>query len=138
MEIKKYIGLPDDARRIREKVFVEEQKFVDEFDETDKTAAHLVMYDGDQAVAICRYFYSEEYGCHMIGRVAVDKSHRGMNLGSAIMKDAERRIKEEGGSEIALSAQCRAAHFYETLGYIKTDKEYYEEYCPHVLMKKTL
>ncbi len=138
MEIRKFGFLHDDARRLREKVFVDEQKFEVEFDETDDAASHLVMYDGETAVAVCRYFYSAEKGCYMIGRVAVAKEYRGRSLGSRIMRAAEEYIRAEGGREVALSSQCRASHFYETLGYKKTDDEYFEEYCPHVLMRKQL
>ena len=44
MDIKIYDTLPDDAARIREEVFMKEQGFHDEFDSTDKTAAHIVLY----------------------------------------------------------------------------------------------
>lgn len=138
MEIKKYDTLPDEARRIREEVFVKEQKFKVEFDEIDDTCTHLVMFDNGEAVAVCRYFYSEEKGCYIIGRVAVSKSHRGKKLGSVIMREAERLIKEDGGKAAALSAQCRASKFYGSLGYKVISEPYYDEYCPHVLMKKEL
>lgn len=138
MEIKRFTALPDDARRIRSEVFLEEQHFSEEFDDTDNIAAHLVMYDGGTPVAVCRYFFSEEKNCYMIGRVAVAKDFRGRSLGTLIMQEAERLIKEEGGTEAALSAQCRVSRFYESLGYKKASEEYFDEYCPHILMKKSL
>ncbi len=138
MEIKKYSTLPDEARRIRSQVFLDEQKFTMEFDETDEICTHLVMFDGSDAVAVCRYFFSKEKGCYMIGRVAVDKSRRGQKLGAAIMREAERLIREEGGKEIAVSAQCRVSPFYASLGYEQASNEYLDEYCPHILMKKKL
>ena len=139
MEIKKYTDLPDEAKRIRTEVFLDEQKFSMEFDEIDDIAAHLVLFDDNGAAAgVCRYFFSEEKNCCMIGRVAVDKAHRGQGLGSVIMLEAEKLIREDGYSKIAVSAQCRVSPFYESLGYKKTGEEYLDEYCPHIMMVKEL
>ena len=44
MDIKVYHTLHKDAVKIRKEVFMEEQGFHDEFDETDETAIHLVLY----------------------------------------------------------------------------------------------
>ena len=138
MEIKKYAALPEDAKRLRLHVFVDEQKFYEEIDETDERATHLLMYDGDKAVAVCRFFYSEEKGAYMIGRVAVLKEYRGQNLGRQLMLHAEQLIREQGGTQSAVSAQCRVSGFYESLGYEKRGEVYLDEYCPHILMVKDL
>ena len=42
-------GLSQDARIIRQEVFVEEQGFHHEFDEIDSRAWHLVLYENGQA-----------------------------------------------------------------------------------------
>ena len=42
MEIRVYDELPEEASRIRREVFVEEQGFMEEFDEIDGWANHLV------------------------------------------------------------------------------------------------
>ncbi len=138
MIIKRFRTLPDEARKLREEVFIKEQGFENEFDELDSTASHLVMYDDDKAVAVCRFFYSEDKGCCIIGRVAVSKEYRGQKLGAKIMLEAERLIKEDGGTRIGVSAQCQAAKFYESLGYTKASEEYLDEHCPHVFMVKSL
>ncbi len=138
MEVIKYDHLPQAAKRIRTQVFIDEQKFKVEFDETDAVCTHLVMFEGNSAAAVCRYFYSEEKGCYMIGRVAVDRAHRGKGFGAAMMLEAERFIGEDGGKCIAVSAQCRVRGFYERLGYKAASDEYLDEYCPHILMKKKL
>lgn len=56
MKTQIYSTLPQEARRIREEVFVREQGFENEFDETDQRAFHLVLYDGEIPVAVCRFF----------------------------------------------------------------------------------
>ena len=44
----------EQAAAIRQAVFVEEQGFHNEFDETDETCLHCVISDGPQPVATCR------------------------------------------------------------------------------------
>ena len=52
MEIRIYEELPQSAAAIRTAVFMEEQGFVNEMDETDQVAVHLVMYDGEWPLAV--------------------------------------------------------------------------------------
>ncbi len=138
MEIRKFDYLPDDARAIRQAVFVDEQGFEVEFDDTDDKAVHLVGYDNGKPVAVCRFFYDDEHSSYMIGRIAVVKELRGKHLGEQMVLAAEKFIKEIGGEKASLSAQLRASGFYEKLGYTKSGSEYYDEYCSHVLMSKEL
>lgn len=84
------------------------------------------------------YFYDEEHKSYMIGRIAVIKECRGLHYGDKILSFAEQMIKQDGGKSVALSAQLRASGFYEKQGYKKHGEEYYDEYCPHVLMTKVL
>ena len=77
MRIKEFDYLPDDSKLLREKIFMEEQGFRDEFDGTDRNAIHIVMYDGEKAVATCRIYRAEEHGTFIVGRVAVLKELRG-------------------------------------------------------------
>ena len=37
-------------------VFIEEQEFKNEFDDTDETCSHIVLYDGGKCIATCRYY----------------------------------------------------------------------------------
>ena len=117
MTFRIYDKLCEDAKQIRTEVFVAEQGFETEFDDTDSKARHIVGYDGEKPVAVCRYFYDEEH---------------------KILSFAEQMIKQDGGKSVALSAQLRASGFYEKQGYKKHGDEYYDEYCPHVLMTKAL
>ena len=56
MDIKIYDTLLEEAVRIRKTVFVEEQGFQDEFDKIDSYARHLVLFDGENPIAVCRFF----------------------------------------------------------------------------------
>ena len=133
---QKFIGLNDDIIKIRTEVFIKEQGFKDEFDETDKTCSHIVLYDNEKPVATCRYFKEGEI--YHIGRVAIIKEYRGQHLGNKIMQIAENEIKKDGGKQIEVSAQVRVSDFYKKLGYKQTGDTYFDEYCEHIRMVKTL
>ena len=138
MTFRVYDKLCEDAKKIRTEVFVEEQGFEIEFDDMDKIAKHIVGYNGAKPVAVCRYFYDNEHNSYMVGRIAVAKEYRGKHYGDKILSFAELKIKEDGGKTVSLSAQTRVSGFYEKQGYKKQGSEYLDEYCPHILMTKTL
>lgn len=136
MKNKKFTGLNDDIIGIRTEVFIDEQGFKDEFDETDKICSHIVLYDNETPVATCRYFKENEI--YHIGRVAVIKEYRNQHLGNEIMKIAEAEILKENGKQIEVSAQVRIKDFYKKLGYKEFGEVYFDEYCEHIAMKKEL
>lgn len=129
--------LTEDAIRIRQEVFVDEQGFVVEFDDRDSVSTHIVLYDGAVPVGVCR-IVPESEGLCSIGRVAVSKPYRGRALGSEIMREAEAVARSRGIPEVFVSAQVRAMPFYESLGYIAEGEQYLDEYCPHIRMRKSL
>lgn len=57
MNYKKYTGLNNDIIKIRTSVFIEEQEFKNEFDDTDETCSHIVLYDGGK----CIYSFSDTF-----------------------------------------------------------------------------
>lgn len=123
------------AAMIRQAVFVEEQKFHNEFDELDAQCLHCVLEDQHGPAAVCRaYPKVNTPDCWIIGRVAVVKAYRGQHLGEQLMNEMIGELRSRGVQEIELSAQCRAAGFYEKLGFISTGEEHLDEYCPHVTM----
>lgn len=136
MEIKVFDSLPDEARKIRTDVFVDEQGFHDEFDETDKSASHLVAFDGNEAVATARIFFDS--GRCVIGRIAVIKRLRGTGIGSEIIKAAEREIIKGGNGCAYIYAQLRARGFYEKIGYTAFGEYEPDQGYPHIWMKKDL
>lgn len=139
MEIKIYDKLPKEAIDIRTTVFVNEQGFKNELDDIDSIATHIVLFDTfSNPVATCRFFYSEERKCFIIGRVAVKKEYRGKDLGSVLLNCAENEIRNRKGNCIELSAQDRVKSFYEKNGYLSIGDFHYDENCLHVWMRKEL
>ncbi len=130
--------LSDPCRHIRQRVFVEEQHFENEFDELDQSAIHLLLLCDGEPAATARLFPGEQSGDYLIGRVAVLPQYRKEHLGSKIMRFAEQEAIARGASRIILSAQCRVRPFYESLGYTASGPIYYDEYCEHIHMEKYL
>lgn len=132
-----YEGISTPAKEIRQKVFVDEQGFRNEFDEIDKTATHIVMFVEDNIpAATCRVFWDTKMNMYILGRLAVIKEYRGKNMGSVMLKEAEKYIQKNGGECIALHAQCRVTAFYKKLGFIEFGDIDDDEGCPHIWMKK--
>ena len=138
MKIKHFDTLPEDAVFIRKEVFVKEQGFKNEFDEKDNEAHFLVGYENGSPVATCRIFYDTAKSIYIFGRIAVLKPYRGTGLGSLLLTEAQSYVTAKNAAKIGISAQMRAAGFYETLGFVRQGEEYLEENCPHIYMEKTL
>lgn len=136
IQVKIYNHLPAEAAAIRRAVFMEEQGFVNEFDDIDKMARHIVLYESGIPVATCRLYYSDDKKCHVIGRIAVSRSYRGNNYGVETVRYAEREIRKRGVAGIGLSAQLSAVGFYERLGYHSIGETYQDEGCTHIWMEK--
>lgn len=141
MEIKfqSYNYLPEESKIIRKTVFVDEQGFVDEFDESDNHSIHILMFVDNVAIGTTRIIYSEVHKSITIGRVAILKEYRGHNYGKAIMEYTEQVIIEKYGHiQIGVSSQEQAEEFYKKVGYNPTNERYLDQYCPHVWMIKKL
>lgn len=138
MQLKSYDYLPKEAISIRKTVFVEEQGFIDEFDQIDDIAIHIVLFEGDHPVATCRVYYSDSKACYIVGRIAVKQEYRGKNYGAEIVKFAENEVRKRDGVIVGLSAQEKAAGFYKKQGYQTSGEVYMDEGCPHIWMRKNL
>ena len=138
MEFKTYEYLAEDAKMIRQRVFMQEQGFVDEFDDTDLQATQIVLYDEGKPIATCRIFPGNERNEFTLGRLAVLKEYRGKNIGAQMLQEAEKAVAQKGGTSISLHAQCRVQKFYEKCGYKVFGEVGEEEGCPHIWMKKQI
>ena len=147
IKITKGLDENPDAMDIRNKVFVEEQGFKNEFDDIDPRAWHLVLYIGDIPAATGRLFDRENDDClkdkasgnrMILGRIAVIQEYRGKSLGGEVMAELEQTAKENGAELVEVSAQERVRSFYEKLGYTAVGDAYYDEFCPHIRMVKRI
>ncbi len=129
--------LPDEAAYIRNTVFVKEQGFTDEFDAIDERSWHVIVYDGEKAIATGRVFSDSKTEYH-IGRIAVLKEYRSFGIGKMVMNALEQKAKELGAEIIHLGAQCQAEEFYRKAGYEASGEIFLEQMCPHITMTKKL
>ncbi len=123
--------------RLRADIFVVEQEcaYADP-DGKDQKALHLLGYEGEELVACARIFGPGDYMEQVsIGRVAVNKEHRGRALGKQLMLRAMEAVRERWGAvPVALSAQTYLRKFYSELGFSETGTEYLEDGIPHIKM----
>lgn len=138
MIIKSYNFLPDEARLVRQTVFVEEQGFNEEFDTIDNIALHAVAFDNEIPTATGRIFPSEQDGTYLLGRLAVMKDYRKSGIGSEMLKFLENEAVKLGAKKIELHAQLRAKVFYEKNGYVAEGDIFLDEFEPHITMTKIL
>ncbi|MFV5590998.1 GNAT family N-acetyltransferase [Acinetobacter variabilis] len=127
--------LAQDARVIREAVFIQEQQIApeDEWDAEDTISTHFVAYLQDQAVATARLLKN-----HSIGRVAVLQSARGTGIGYKTMRAVIDQAKAEQREFLKLSSQVHAIGFYQNLGFDVQGAEYLDCGIPHIDMYLSL
>lgn len=89
-----------------------------EFDEHDTPdTKYIVLLDEEFPVATCR-FYELDSQSAMIGRVVVLPEYQKQGLGSMVIREAEKWLKELGYHIAVLESRDVAVGFYEKLGYI--------------------
>lgn len=137
LRIETVRSLPDEARLIRDQVFIQEQGFTKEFDADDERAAHLIAFVDDQAAGTCRLLMEND-GCHL-QRLAVLPKFRSCGVASALVSESERQALACGAGQVILHAQLQAEPFYRKNGYVRiTEPDLEDEGVPHIWMRHTL
>ncbi len=116
----------DEALRIRQEVFVEEQKIdpAIEYDGLDGEAVHAVVYDEEnQPAATGRLLWDVVANRFRIGRVATRKERRGCGYGDFVMRMLMDKAFQCGAEEVYVEAQETAVPFYQKLGFEITGGE---------------
>ena len=124
--------LQNDAKLIREQVFIQEQQIAvaDEWDAEDAVSVHFVVYDQDQPIATARLLKNNS-----VGRVAVLKSHRGLGIGKLLMQQITQQAKHQQREFLKLSSQVHAIQFYAGLGFKVEGEQYLDCGIPHIEMR---
>lgn len=130
-----YHELNDDIKALRLETFVNEQKFVNEFDEYDANnkCTYVVIYDDKTPIGTGR-IYTDEVNKYHLGRLCVKKEYRNKRIGSTILMLLEDLI--EKSATIIVGSQDQARDFYLKNNYIDTNNEYYDEFMLHTTMYK--
>ena len=132
-----FCGLADDARMIREKVFVEEQGFPpeEEFDVFDGQAMHVVIYDGERPVGTGRVYHDGK--TFRIGRLCVLKEERGQGIGDLMLRVLLVKAFEFDPSQVRILAQVHAKEFYEGFGFEQDGEATEDSGVIHIPMRVT-
>lgn len=122
----------------RTKVFVVEQNAAyQEVDESDKDAKHVFFKEEDDIVAYTRIINDED--AVAFGRVLVNESYRGQNLGRKIVTATLDEINANYDTKhVRISAQARLQKFYESFGFKVASEVYLEDNIPHIAMTLNL
>ena len=130
--------------KLRTEVFVNEQNVpieleLDEKDNSEHTI-HIGYFNGDELIGIARLIDIDKEVIH-IGRVAIDKHHRGKGIGHKLILGCEDIAKRALNRDfnIELSAQVYVETFYKKLGYNRINNNIYiDAGIEHIDMRKTI
>ena len=122
---------------LRQKVFIVEQDcpYLDA-DFSDQDAFHLLGYDDGGLISYLRAFPPGiKYEGASLGRIVVDDSKRGQQLGQNLTKEGLSYLsKHYPDTEIIISAQHRLENFYCELGFTARGEVYLEDDIDHIQM----
>ncbi len=130
--------------KLRTEVFVNEQNVpkeleLDEKDNSEYTI-HIGYFKDDKLIGVARLIDIDKDVIH-IGRVAIDKNHRGEGIGYKLILGCEDIAKNVLNKDfnIELSAQVYAETFYKKLGYNRINNNIYiDAGIEHIDMRKTI
>ena len=137
--------LGDDARRVRDAVFIVEQGIAREleWDQWDCLSLHAVACDAQgTAIGTGRLlpaqFDPDQDGVVHIGRMAVLAPARRGGVGGLILESLMNQARRQGFAAVILNAQTYVAGFYAAHGFIPFGAEFLEVGIPHVSMRAPL
>ena len=130
--------------KLRTEVFVNEQNVpieleLDEKDNSEYTI-HVGYFKDDKLIGVARLIDMDKEVIH-IGRVAIDKNHRGEGIGHKLILGCEDIAKNVLNKDftIELGAQFYAENFYKKLGYNRINNNVYiDAGIKHIDMRKTI
>jgi YbgC/YbaW family acyl-CoA thioester hydrolase len=132
--------LGDNARSVRDAVFIEEQGIpvALEHDAADATAVHAVAFNRlGQAVGTGRLIELGS-GVAKIGRMAVLASVRGAGIGKPLLEALVQAARARGDTEVTLSSQAQAIGFYRRAGFVSQGAAFEEAGIAHQAMTLSL
>ena len=128
--------------RLRSDIFVVEQDCVYlDLDNHDQNSYHLYAKNTEGAVVAYDRILppATAYPQVSIGRVVVEKSARGKELGIELMVRAEEWAWDlfERERDVVIMAQSYLLQWYGRLGYVAQGEEFLEDGIPHRIMIKS-
>ena len=107
-------------------------------DNLEKTSFHVMAINKKNEIIGVGRLHFVSSNKSQIRYMAVDKDHRGMGLGSAIVKKLEAEAKILGATYVMLNARENAINFYKSHGYDEIAPYNSNIDVPHTRMEKRL
>lgn len=136
VEITAFEPASTELYRIREQVFVREQRVPPELerDEADRDCMHVIARDvSGQGIGTGRITADGR-----IGRMAVLREWRGRGVGDAMLRCLTDHARERGLAEVQLHAQAPALGFYSARGFVPMGDRFQEAGIEHQAMRMPL
>ncbi len=109
-----------------------------EKDDLEDESIHLMACDSGVVCGVARAHFNSP-GEAQIRYMAVDEPYRGKGIGSKLLDELEKRIKQKSGRQVTLNARENALGFYEGHGYEIVAKAHTLYGCiEHFKMRKSL
>lgn len=87
-----------------------------EKDDLEDKSIHLMACAGPMVIGVARAHFNSANEAQ-IRYMAVDKQYRGRGVGTNLLKELEKRIRQKGATLITLNARETAVGFYEDQDY---------------------
>ncbi len=129
-----------EAAAIRTQVFVQEQKIPAEleWDAADVECMHAVAYNRFGMALGTGRLLEHAPGVAKIGRMAVQQTMRGADIGHALLDTLMQCARERGDRELLLHAQSSAVGFYARAGFTARGSPFEEAGITHLEMVHAL
>ncbi|HMK36273.1 MAG TPA: MSMEG_0568 family radical SAM protein [Desulfomonilaceae bacterium] len=108
------------ALQIRKEVFVREQDLFEtsDVDENDSLSTHIILERDDQIIGTVRVFPEKDGPNHWVGgRLAVRKKHRDNHVGTMLVQEAMRYVKNRGCTRFTAHIQEQNVGYFSLLGW---------------------
>jgi predicted GNAT family N-acyltransferase len=128
------LELLEEALKIRQKVFVEEQNVPFELERNNNELddIHVLVYEDKVPVATGKLIINNNE--YLIGRIAVLSNMRGKSYGDLVVKMLIHKAFSMGANKVQVHSQLHAVDFYKKIGFECIGEIYKEINIEHITM----
>ena len=122
--------------KLRQDVFIVEQNCIyEDIDDLDPNSEHVFLKNDGKIIAYSRIVPAGmKFEYPSIGRIVINKSHRGKGFGKEIVQKSLNILSERKVKVVLIEAQSHLQRFYETLGFKKISDSYPVDGISHIKM----
>ena len=131
-----WLSESDEIMRIREKVFIIEQRFGKEtlIDHQDSNSFHLLVSDNKGRAIACGRLTKNG----RIGRIAVNIDHRGSGIGTMMLNKLIKIAEQNEINNLTLNTETELTHFYDQQHFQTEGPVYMKQGVPFQRMRMNL